>query len=47
MMGLIGNGQTRMEVLAATAATTDMGTNPTQANINNATAFRFTLIYQV
>ncbi len=47
MMGLLSSNSTRMEVLAASAATTDLGTNPTQGNINNATAFRFSITYEV
>jgi hypothetical protein len=47
MLALLGNSGTSAELLAATAATTDMGNNPQESAINNTTAFRFSITYQV
>jgi hypothetical protein len=45
--GLVTASTTNMEILAITAAAVSNGVNPTQANINNNSAFRISITYQV
>jgi hypothetical protein len=45
--GLVTASTTNMEILAITAAAASNGVNPTQAAINNNSAFRISITYQV
>jgi hypothetical protein len=45
LVGLLSTSTTSIEILGATAATTDLGNDLTAANLNNTTAFRFAAQY--